>query len=325
MANPQPHFLSFFLAPIAKIGAVYSARRLRQKAWVAPVPVVCCGNLTTGGTGKTTVVLDLMVRLQAQGIIVHALIRGYKGCLKGPVQVIPQKHTARDVGDEALLLAAKGPTWVGGDRVASARLAVEAGAQCLIMDDGFQNPKLFKNLSLLIIDGAVGVGNGCVLPAGPLREPVWQGLKRADAVLLIGQDQTGFLPKYTPFLTQKQTLKAHLKTEMPLSSCGKDAAYIAFAGLGRPKKFFDGLRAAQVKVVKKVAFPDHYFYTLADLEKLYALAAMYKARLLTTPKDAVRLPVDFREHVTIAEVSLLWEDESALRMLLEKITTRFSA
>lgn len=225
----------------------------------------------------------------------------------------------RDVGDEALLLASCGPTWVGADRAASAQKAVQAGAQCLIMDDGFQNPTLFKTFSFLIIDGGVGLGNGHVLPAGPLREAALQGLQRADAVLVIGKDQTGFAAQYAASLKGALSLQAYLKTEMPTSKQGEGLPYVAFAGLGRPEKFFDGLKQAQVNVVKTFSFPDHYFYKQADLDKLKACALACNAQLLTTPKDATRLPAAFRQHVTIANVSLIWSDEQKVTALLHTL------
>ncbi|MDN6041523.1 MAG: tetraacyldisaccharide 4'-kinase [Acetobacter sp.] len=304
--EPDRRFLPFLLAPFSKIVAACAARRLRQSGWKAPVPVLCCGNLTMGGTGKTTVVLDLMARLQAQGVVVHALIRGYKGRITTPTQVDPIRHTARDVGDEALLLAACGPTWVGGNRAVSAQKAIQAGAQCLIMDDGLQNPTLHKTYSVLIIDGAVGLGNGHVLPAGPLREEATGALQRADVVLMIGHDKTGFLTRYAPFLRHTHVMHANLQTVMPLAPEKERQPYVAFAGLGRPDKFFEGLKQAQAHIVKTCAFPDHYFYQNGDIQKLYALAQHYNARLLTTPKDAIRLPAAIRNTITLASVSLQW-------------------
>src|SRR5690606_16410309 len=162
-------------------------------------PVLCCGNATAGGAGKTTVALDLGQRLADRGIAAHFLLRGYGGRVKGPLVVGPG-HDSRDVGDEALLLAAAGPTVVSADRAAGARLAIEKGAQAIVMDDGLQNPTLEKDLSLLVIDGTYGFGNGRVIPSGPLREPVANAAARCRAAVLIGEDETGALAALPPSL-----------------------------------------------------------------------------------------------------------------------------
>ncbi|MGO3517926.1 MAG: tetraacyldisaccharide 4'-kinase [Acetobacter cibinongensis] len=319
--RPDARFLPLLLTPLAKVVANCAAKRQQGAGWLAPVPVLCCGNLTTGGTGKTTVVLDLMARLQAQGIDVHVLTRGYKGRLKGPVRVTSH-HTARDVGDEALLLAHQGPTWVGGDRAATAQAAVKSGAQCLIMDDGFQNPTLHKTLSLLVVDGAVGLGNGHVMPAGPLREGITAGLKRASVVLVIGKDQTGFLERYSDHLPPKSVYTATLETMVSDLLPNKAGPYIAFAGLGRPSKFFDGLSGAGIQVLKAIAFPDHYRYQSKDMKYLLSLAETHHAELVTTPKDAVRLPNWFRQRVKVVNVALSWDDPSAPENLLHTLMNK---
>ena len=176
------------LSPFAAVTAAVTARRVTRPGWHAPVPVICCGNVTVGGAGKTTVALDLGARLVARGQTVHFLLRGYGGTVRGPHRVAAG-DTAAEVGDEALLLAAVAPTWIGADRVASARAAVAAGAEVLVLDDGLQNPGLHKDLSLLVVDGTSGFGNGRVLPAGPLREPVAAGAARCQAAVLIGPDR----------------------------------------------------------------------------------------------------------------------------------------
>lgn len=319
--RPEARFLPVLLSPLAKVVAGCAARRQKAVGWLAPVPVLCCGNLTTGGTGKTTVVLDLMARLQTQGIKVHALTRGYKGTLKGPVRVTSQ-HTAQDVGDEALLLAHQGPTWVGGDRAATAQAAVKSGAQCLIMDDGFQNPTLRKTLSLLVVDGTVGLGNGHVMPAGPLREEITAGLKRASAVLVIGEDQTDFLERYAEYLPPKAVYTARLETTVTDLLPNKAGPHIAFAGLGRPSKFFDGLRGGGIQLLRAIAFPDHYRYQSKDIKSLLSLAEIHNAELVTTPKDAVRLPSWFRQRVKVVNVALQWDDSSAPEKLLHTLMSK---
>ncbi|WP_408744360.1 tetraacyldisaccharide 4'-kinase [Acetobacter cerevisiae] len=318
-SDPQARVFPWLLSPLSALVATCAVKRQKKAGWEASVPVLCCGNLTTGGTGKTTVVLDLVARLKKRKIAVHALTRGYGGRIKTATQVDLARHSARDVGDEALLLAQECPTWVGGDRAASAQAAVAAGATCLIMDDGFQNPGLHKDVSLLVVDGVVGLGNGHVLPAGPLRESPAGAFARASAVLLIGPDNTGFLERYAGALPD--VMRADLQTEAEMQGL-KGARCIAFAGLGRPSKFFDGLRQAGVKPVQCLAFPDHYFYKDRDMTHLATLARQADAQLVTTPKDTVRFPPAFRKQLKTIDVGLVWQNEAAPEALLDQLLSQ---
>jgi tetraacyldisaccharide 4'-kinase len=262
--------------------------------------------------GKTTVVIDLVQRLSARGRNPHVLTRGYGGREANGIRVNPARHTARQVGDEPLLLAEYCPVWVGGDRSVTARHAVQAGADCLIMDDGFQNPSLQKTVSLLVVDGAVGFGNGHVLPAGPLRERVGDALVRADALLVIGADQTGAV-EHTAALP---VLWADLE-QCAIPPGVVNRPCVAFAGIGRPEKFFKGLRGAGLSLVRALPYPDHYAYKLRDIERLLALANGLDAELVTTPKDAMRLPPDFRKNVVEVGVRLVWQDPTVPERLLD--------
>jgi 3-deoxy-D-manno-octulosonic-acid transferase len=319
----QPGFWRFgasgvvgaLLSPVSYIVAAGTARRVARPGWVAPVPVICCGNATVGGAGKTTLALDLAVRLQARGLRVHVLTRGYGGSARATLRVDPAIHDSSQVGDEALLLAAVAPTWRGADRAASAALAVANGAQVLLMDDGLQNPGLAKTASLLVIDGPSGFGNGRVLPAGPLREPVRAAAARCDAAVLIGVDSAGAikcLPVNLPIL------RARL---LPAPEIGAFAGrrVVAFAGIGRPDKFFAMLRDAGVLVVKNLGFPDHHAFTPAELTGILELARDLEARAVTTPKDFMRIPKALRSSFTSIGVSLQWEDEASLSQLLDQI------
>ncbi|MFW7267597.1 tetraacyldisaccharide 4'-kinase [Gluconacetobacter sp. Hr-1-5] len=302
------------LAPAAALYAQATARRLCRPGWHAPVPVLCCGNLTAGGAGKTTLVLDLAARLIARGRRVHILTRGYGRRRADLLRVDPTRHTAADVGDEALLLASLAPTHVSADRAAGARAALATGADCLLMDDGFQNPGLFQDMKLLVIDGASGFGNGHVIPAGPLREPVATGAARADAALLIGDDRTGAV---TQLPTHLPILRANLAMQDAASLLAGRPA-IAFAGIGRPEKFFDGLRAQGIAPAACMPFADHHPYTPRDLRRLHALATTHNAVLLTTPKDATRLPETMRAQVLTIGVGLTWADPTAPERLLDR-------
>jgi len=299
------------LAPLAGITAGMTARRVARPGWQAPVPVFCCGNATVGGSGKTTLVLDLLARLQALGAVPHALLRGYGGTEGGPLRVEPAVHDATRVGDEALLLAAAAPTWVARDRAAGARAAIAVGATAIVMDDGLQNPGLVKDCSLLVIDGGFGFGNGRLLPAGPLREPVAAAAARARAAVLIGEDRHAAIPALPPGLP---VMRADLVQD--LRGLDLTARYFAFAGIGRPEKFFDGLRRAGVTLAGTRAFADHHPYTNAERAALHTEATALRAGLLTTPKDLARLPIAARAGIAVAGVALAWADEAALDALL---------
>ncbi len=300
-------WLAKLLSPLSAIGSALAARRVARPGWRAPVPVLCCGNVTVGGAGKTTVVQDLARRLIARGETVHLLLRGYGGSSRGTHRVSPT-DTAAEVGDEALLLAAIAPTWTGGDRGESARAAVAAGATVLVMDDGLQNPSLAKDMSLLIVDGATGFGNGRVLPAGPLREPVATGAARCRAAVVIGAPVA--LPSGLP------VLRASL-VQGPEIEALRGRRVLAFAGIAYPDKFFAPLAQAGANLVARVSFADHHPYTNPQLEDLLARAQRLDAVPVTTPKDAVRLPPDLRAKVAVVGVGLAWSDEAALNALLD--------
>ncbi len=273
--------------------------------------MICVGNLTVGGQGKTPVVLALLEHLTGQGLRVFALTRGYGGSLPGPVVVDLAQHSAAEVGDEPLLLAAAAPTIVAKDRAAGAQAARAAGAQVIVMDDGFQNPAVRKNLSLIVVDAAVGFGNGRVLPAGPLREPVAAGLARAQALVCIGSDGgalTASLPVAVPLLT------AQLVPEAATGWRGQRV--FAFAGIGRPQKFFETLARTGAAIVATRAFADHRPYRAAELAALRRDAAAQGAALVTTAKDFARLPPDQRAGIGVLSVRLRFDDPAALAAVL---------
>jgi tetraacyldisaccharide 4'-kinase len=313
--NPDARLAPLLLSPFGAITAGITARRLRRPGWRAPVPVICCGNLGVGGAGKTTLALDLLQRLHARGIDAHALTRGYGGTARGLLRVDPLRHDASLVGDEALLLARHAPTWVSADRAASARAATTEGAQCLVMDDGMQNPGLVQDCTLLVIDGEAGFGNGHLLPAGPLRESIAAGAARAHAAVLIGADRyraARQLPDAFPVLPARLVMG-------PEAQALRGRRVAAFAGIGRPDKFFLALDAIGLEIVQRTGFPDHHRYRAVELDRLATHAQAQNAALVTTPKDAVRLPASFRQKVTVLGVGLRWDNEAALEALLDGV------
>ena len=293
------------LAPAAALAAVGTARRVARPGWRAPVPVICCGNASVGGAGKTTLALDLGARLLARGVRVAFLTRGHGG--RGRGRVLPD-HDAAAMGDEALLLAALAPTFVGPDRAAAARLAVAAGAAALVMDDGLQNPGLVQDAALLVIDGAAGFGNGRVLPAGPLREPAARAAGRCRAAVLIGSDATGVADALAI-----PVLRARLRSAFDPAL----GPVFAFAGIGRPEKFFASLRDAGATLAGTRGFPDHHRYAPREVAALRAEAASLGAVPVTTPKDHVRLPPGCG--VRAIGVALEWEHPAAIEALLREV------
>jgi tetraacyldisaccharide 4'-kinase len=277
--------------------------------FVASIPVVCVGNAVAGGAGKTPIALSIAEHLPG----LHFLSRGYGGREEGPLLVDLKKHNHAQVGDEPLLLAEVAPCWIAKDRVAGAKRAVAKGATCLVMDDGYQNPSLKKDISLLVVDGHVGFGNGRCMPAGPLREPIGRALARASAVIILGDDRTGIGARARA--AGKPILRAKLEPEAEASAlAGQDV--VAFAGIGRPEKFFKTLESLGAKLVEAYAFPDHYSYQASEIAELLTIAETRAAALITTTKDLVRVPFHQRESIGVLQIVVTWEDEDALHDLL---------
>ena len=322
-APERPGALARALAPAAalwRLGGWLRARRIRP--WRAAVPVICVGNLVAGGAGKTPLVTALLPRLAALGLTAHVLSRGHGGRVRGPHRVDPDRDSARAVGDEPLLLAALAPVWVARDRAAGARAAARAGADVIVMDDGLQNPGLVKDLSILAVDAETGFGNGRVIPAGPLREPAAAGLARADLLVLIGPEGArAAAPRRWPLLQTRPRIGAALApmaTGLDLSGL----AVVAFAGIARPAKFFATLEGMGARLVARVPFADHQPYAPAVLRRLVAEARRADAMLVTTEKDAVRLPPAFRREVVALPVRLEIDDEAPLAAALARLAGR---
>jgi tetraacyldisaccharide 4'-kinase len=294
---------------LAPLGTVYGAsvawKARHAKPYRAAARVICVGNLTAGGSGKTPVALALGARLKARGESVFFLTRGYGGAEHGPAQVQSDSSAAR-MGDEALLLARTAPTIVARDRAEGAAYAIARGANTIVMDDGHQNFTLAKDLSIVVVDGESGFGNGLMIPAGPLREPVAQGLSRTDAVVIMGHGDPDLGAYKGP------VLRARLFAS---GDAFRGRRVFAFAGIGRPEKFLASLEKAGAIVTGTQFFADHHPYRDAEIAALKARAG--DAELVTTEKDLVRLNAESRAGVTVLPVKACFDDEAALDRLLD--------
>lgn len=310
-------FLSKLLKPFGALYAFGTAYRFRKaKPYQVSVPVICVGNLSVGGTGKTPVCLAIAKQLYRMKKSFFFLNHGYKAHLKN-VQVDLERHSAYDVGDEAILLACYAPTVVDNHRARGAQLAVKKGAKCLLMDDGFQNPSLIKSFSFIVVDGKKGFGNESVIPAGPLREPILKGLSRADALVIVGDDEWGVKFYLQRHKIDLPVLAGHFETNMTSLGRLKGKKVMAFAGIGHPQKFFDTLEKSGLKVVKTERYPDHYFYTRFDVERLLKKADGLP--LITTTKDAVKIPKDLLKKIWIADGHFIFDHPEEIQELLKGI------
>lgn len=301
------------LSPFA---ALYGLGNRLNRAFAAPqentIPVVSVGNLVAGGAGKTPAALSLAALLQQLGHRPHFVSRGYGGRLKGPLRVDPERHKAADTGDEPLLLARSVPTWIARRRPLAVRAAADAGASCVIADDAHQTYSLKRAISILVVDSDYGFGNGRLLPAGPLRENISDGLARSDAVILLGDGAAplpnfGTLPVFRAGLVPEADDVLHLRGKRVL----------AFAGIARPEKFFATLQQAGVIIADNRTFPDHAAYNEDTIMRLAEAAHALNAVPVTTAKDLVRFPPEARPMVECLRVELRFDDEKAVSDFLQ--------
>ena len=302
------NLISKLLSPLGELYALGTKLRIKYKEpQKVNIPVICIGNLTAGGTGKTPTAISLAMMLQNAGLYPNFVSRGYHGTLQN-IQVNSSTHTPQQVGDEPLLLARIAPTFINADRYQGALMAQNCSAECILMDDGFQNPSLYKDLSLLVIDGSTGFGNQKCIPAGPLREHVSDGLKRAHAALIIGDDFY--------HLKEQLNIPCFSGKIIPEKPTLENNRVIAFAGIGRPQKFYNSLQELGIEIVKTFDFPDHHYYTNDDLQKILHETRIHQAQAITTTKDFVKIPPNLQAHFKVLEIKIQWENPEELQQFI---------
>jgi tetraacyldisaccharide 4'-kinase len=321
-----PSWKSHLLAPLGALYGAVAANRLRRTGLDAGVPVLCVGNYHVGGAGKTPTVLALAKLLRELGETPVVLSRGYGGKLRGPVVVDAGRHVASDVGDEPLMLAGVLPVIVSRERADGVPLARTQGASVILMDDGFQNPSIAKDASLIVIDGGRGLGNRQVFPAGPLRAPLAPQLARTDALILVGDGSAANDVAVEIAGQGRPVLRAHLKPDQTQVVSLRGRRVLAFAGIGDPARFFNTLEASGVEVVRRRAFADHHAYSASEIDGLIAEAGRDALTLVTTEKDLARLRragglPDWAGQVVPFAVTLVFDDAALLRQF---VTARLS-
>ena len=282
-------WISRLLMPLGALYGLVAGQRLQRQGFDAGIPVLCVGNYHVGGAGKTPMVLALTKMLRDLGETPVVLSRGYGGRLRGPIKVDPERHAAADVGDEPLMLARTVPVVVARDRIGGVALARSQGASVLLMDDGFQNPAIAKDASLIVIDGDRGLGNGRVFPAGPLRAPLPPQLERTDALIVVGDGAAAKTVAAAIAARGKPVLSAHLRADDASLAPLRGKRVLAFAGIGDPIRFFRTLRANGIEVIRERAFADHHPFSKSEIETLITEAKRDALTLVTTEKDLARL------------------------------------
>lgn len=336
-SQPRPNWLAHLLRPLGMLYGMVTANRMDRTGENASLPVICIGNFSVGGTGKTPTAIAIAQALKAQGHKPVFLTRGYAGRLPGPLLVDASVHTADDIGDEPLLLARHAPVVIARDRAAGARLIAQLNASentagqthdmadVIVMDDGLQNPALRKTFALAVVDGAVGFGNGLCLPAGPLRAPLARQFRHVQGLLLVGEGKAGEYAAQLAEQAGKPVFRASLAPDPAIAASLRGERVLAFAGIGRPEKFFDTLGALGAEVVATRPFADHAPLTSEDIASLLATASQQGLQLVTTEKDAARLAhqpeaAQLRAQTIVLPVTLsIMQEGSALHKQLAKL------
>ncbi len=316
--KPRPTLLARLLHPAGSLYGRTTARRMRGPSERAGAPTICVGNFVAGGAGKTPAALALARMLIANGRRVAFLSRGYGGAERvEPLMVDANAHTAAIVGDEPLLLARIAPCWVGTDRLRSAKSAVEAGANALVLDDGLQNPALVKDLAFAVVDGETGFGNGLCVPAGPLRAPVSAQLPFVRALIVLGGEEEA-LSSFVGSAPGKPLIRASLEPDAVAAAPLIGREVVAFAGIARPEKFYATLRRVGARIVMTRDFADHHPYTSREIEALIEEAGRRGALLATTEKDLVRLGARHARAVVTLPVTLRFEEPGVVQRMLRQ-------
>ncbi|MGH1404875.1 MAG: tetraacyldisaccharide 4'-kinase [Alphaproteobacteria bacterium] len=314
--STPPPFIEYALQPLSALYNLGNTiNQSQQQTQKAKIPVICVGNITAGGSGKTPSCIALHALIDSENIANNAyfLTRGYGGSNKS-TRCITGQEGANETGDEPLLLSKHAETIVSMNRYNGAIHACELGAELIIMDDGFQNQTLYKDLSFLIVDGSMGFGNGKTLPSGPLRESVEHAIKRADAIIFIGKDRRGILPEIKSSSSSLPVFLANITAQtMP----DKERPYIGFAGLGHPDKFKDTLLDCGTKLIDFIPFADHYPYSNADMDKLIKQAQNNNAQLITTEKDILRIPPPYRAQIQTLPIKVEFESPNLVADFLK--------
>ena len=302
-------FISFLLLPISWLyGFAVIWRYFFATPKKVDKPVICIGNLVAGGAGKTPVAIEIGYILKDLGIDFAYLSYGYGRKSDEFLQVFPNETSAIEAGDEPILLSEIHDTFVSSNRIFGAeKIAQMETKQLIILDDGFQNPFLFKDLQILVVDAGYGFGNEFLIPAGPLREPIFFGTKRADLVIIIGED----ISNIARYFSDKKIIYGKIIPINNESFIGEDI--VAFCGIGRPKKFFDSLKDIDAKVIKKIQYPDHYLYNHQDLNNLIAFAKDNNAKLVTTKKDWVRIEPDYQDKIEFLDIRIEFDNPDLIR------------
>jgi tetraacyldisaccharide 4'-kinase len=277
-------------------------------------PVICIGNIVVGGAGKTPVAIKIAEILKIAGYKPHFISKGYAGLVKKST-LVELWHSPKSVGDEPLLLSQIAPTWVGIDRNNSIQLAKNKGADCIIMDDGFQNPTIHKDFSIIVINASQEFGNEKVMPAGPLRENIKKGLSRTNLIIVIGEIKDSLqknIPAHIPIIQAKFKINNENKIF-------KGQKITAFAGIAYPEKFFTSLKEQGGKIIKEITYPDHHIYDENDLLSLAEIANKTQSILVSTQKDFVRIPKSYRALVNTLEGKISFEKENIIKEILINI------